>query len=72
MILAAQALDIVREHIERIKDAEARWKDYEADPASTSDQRFEAKVTFERNQEEFWLQWRNVERILQECLREGL
>jgi hypothetical protein len=67
-----ERINLVRSAIERIRDAEARWKDFEAAPSSSSDQRWSYKRNFESREDEFSFQWHNVEVILQEGLREEL
>lgn len=72
MITASQALYIVRERIEEIRSAKAAWKELAANPRSTGDQRLNALRAFQTLENQFAWQWRNVERILQECLKEGI
>ena len=67
-----ERINLVRSAIERIRDAKARWQDSEADPGSTGDERWKSKQNFGSCEGDFYSQWKNVEVILQEGLREEL
>lgn len=56
--------ELVLAAIERIKRERARWKDLEADPASSGDERLAAKRVAVETEREFAWQWQNVEELL--------
>lgn len=54
----------VRAALERIERAGATWKRKSADPSCGPAQINEAALGYERTQEEFYRQWRNVKALL--------
>lgn len=54
----------IRYAINRIKEARAAWHAKEQDPASSTFTRILAKQRFQATENEFHLQWENVEAIL--------
>lgn len=60
------ARQCIQSAIERIEAAILAWKRIEADPASDSAARSEARLLVGRIEEEFAWQWRNVRLLLKE------
>ena len=67
-----ERINLVRSAIERIRDAKEKHLEAQADPTADSDDRGSARESFRDTERDFGNQWKNVEVILQEGLREEL
>jgi hypothetical protein len=75
MITAAQALYIVRERIEEIRSAKTHCTNINSPEHFfdfSAEDRALAATVFQNRIEEFGYHWPHVERILHECLKEGI
>jgi hypothetical protein len=70
--MAAATVEIAIERvlfaIAHIRNRKQQWLDAEADPESSQEERAGAKYGFKCAENEFGIQWENVEKILKERL----